>query len=167
MSKTTFQTVAAELAAAFTNDNDRHVWTLKDDSPEWMRDALHDAHTDGRLPDDWIYENARSMVYSIAECSEADDVDTCEIADGCVDVYTGALTSWLASHLSNVAAVEEAISEGLCESDADLVKRMSTGQYLLLDRACAALVAAIEAQADERDSASEDNESEPDDTVQP
>lgn len=149
--QTTFQIVASELAAAFTRDNPRVVWTLKDASLEWMRDALHDAHTDGRLPDDWIYENARSMVDSIAECSEADEVDTCEIADGCVDSYTVPLTAWLAMHLGNVVACDEA-DEELGGSSGSLVDRIRLGQFLLLDRACAALVAAIEAEADRRDS---------------
>lgn len=160
MSKTTFQIVAEEFAAAFTRDNPRGVWSLKDESPEWMRDAIHDAHTDGRLPDDWIYENCASMVGSIAESSEADEVETCEIADGCVDIYTDALTAWLASNACNVEACDECVSEGLYEpmtEGADgITKWLQRGQYLLLDRACAALVCAIETQADERDSEAED-----------
>lgn len=161
---TTFQTVATEFAAAFTTDNPRAVWSLKDNAPEWMTDAMHDAHTDGRLPDDWIYENARHIVEDIAGCESADDVDTCEIADSYVDIYTASLTQWLASNLRNVEACDEAVSEGLCGEDADLVRRMSVGQYILLDRACAALCSAIEAEADRRDEAVTDVEND-DDTI--
>jgi hypothetical protein len=158
MSKTTFQTVAEEFRDSFTRDNPRGVWTLKDDSPDWMRDALRDAHTDGRLPDDWIYENCRAMVDSIADCESADDCDTCEIADGCVDICTADLTKWLASSLCNIEACEEAVSEGLASEDADLVKRMSVGQYILLDRACAALISAIDTQATACDDAAAEEE---------
>lgn len=153
--RTTFQTVAEEFRDAFTRDNPRGVWTLKDESPEWMRDAMHSAHSDGRLPDDWIFENCASMLDRIAECEHADDCDTCEIADAHVDIYTADLTAWCASSLRNVEACDEAVSEGLAGDDADLVRRMSVGQYILLDRACAALIAAIDEQATERDEASE------------
>lgn len=159
MSKTTFQIVASEFAAAFTRDNPRNVWCLKEGSPDWMRDAIHDAHTDGRLPDDWIYENCRGMLQSIEECEDAESVDACEIADFQVDIYTSALCEWLAQSNLNAAACDEAISEGLADESADMCKRMRLGQYILLDRACAALVAAIETQADERDAAAEDQES--------
>lgn len=167
MSKTMFQTVAEEFAAAFTQitrhesdegGRDVRIWTLKDDASEWMRDAMREAHSDGRMPDDWIYENCASMVQRIAESECADECDTCEIADSHVDVYTAALTTWLASSLRNVEACDEAISEGLAGDDADLVRRMSVGQYILLDRACAALIHAIDEQATERDDASEDDE---------
>lgn len=150
---TTFQTVAREFANAFTRDNPRQVWSLKDDSPNWMRDAIRDAHSDGRMPDDWIYESCRAIVDSIAEYDSADECDTCEIADSQVDIYTSELCAWLAMHSGNLEACNEAVSEGLCPDDADMVKRMQTGQYILLDRACAALIAAIDAQADERDDA--------------
>jgi hypothetical protein len=150
MSKTTFQIVASEFASAFTRENPRNVWCLKDDAPDWMRDAIRDAHSDGRLPDDRIYENCRSMVDSISEIDDPDNVDTVEIADGCVDIYTVALTQRLAQSNLNVSACDEAVSEGLCEPDADMCKRMQMGQHILLDRACAALVSAIRTQADER-----------------
>lgn len=147
----TFRIVASEFAAAFSRDNPRKVWALADDAPEWMRNAIYDAHFDGRLPDDWIYEHARAIVSDLSGRESVDSDTEHEICDGLVDVYTSALTSWLAAHNCNARLVDEAQAEGLVAEDATLAQRIAAAQYLALTRIYGALVYAIEQQADERD----------------
>lgn len=148
---TLFQIFATEFLNAFTNDNPRKVWCLKDDAPEWMRDAIRDAHFDGRMPDDWIYEHARAIVSQLADL-EAPDGDTQhEICDGLVDVYTSDLTAWLALHTGNVELCDEAQREGLTTEGATLVQRIQAAQYMALTYICGALVGAIESHAAEAD----------------
>lgn len=158
---TTFQTIAKEFTAAFeqrTRDDGNTFYTLSDTAPEWMQEALREAHSDGRLPDDWIYERCFSMLESIQglDCADPEE-QACEIADVYTDVYTSVLAAWLASNTRNVEACDEAVEEGLCEPDVDMVDRMTRGQFLLLDRACQTLIHAIKTQADERDATEDES----------
>lgn len=152
---TNFKTLMNDLSNAFTRDNPRKVYTLKDGSPEWMRDAIFEAHAaiDSRLPDDWIYEAVVSLA---SNYNVYDDADTCrdaenEICDGSVDIYTNDLTSWLANHLGNVALCDEAAEEFGLESG-DLDQRIRLGQLLAYQRISAALIDAVESQAEELES---------------
>jgi hypothetical protein len=147
---TTFQTVANEFLKAFTKDNPRQVWSLVDGAPDWMRDAIRDAHFDGRLPDDWIYEHARLIVSELSEREAPDSDDTHEICDSLVDIYTNALTAWLASHTGNLALCDEAVSEGLTSGEESTERRIQSAQYMALTYIAGALLSAIEAQAEER-----------------
>jgi hypothetical protein len=146
-----FQTVATEFYKAFTRDNPRKVWTLVDSAPEWMRAAMHDAHFDGRLADDWIYEHARMIVDALSERESVDVDEQHAICDGLVDIYTSALCSWLGDNARNAALVDEAQSEGLVAPDATLEQRLQSAQYMALTYIVGALVSAIEAQAEARD----------------
>ena len=150
-----FQKTAQAFADAFetsTRDgSSERYYRLKEGSPEWMTDAIHSAHGD-RMPDDWIYEHCSHIVDRIAECDDVDSVDSCEIADAIVDIYTNALTAWLASHLDNVSLCDEAISEGLCDGS-EIVTTLQRAQYMMLDRMCGELASAIRdaAESDESD----------------
>lgn len=142
----TFQTAAKAFSDSFKtftrHDGSRYV-SLVEDAPGWMREAVYEVHQD-RGPNDWVYEHCSYLVERIAECDRALDVDSCEIADALVDVYTTNLTAWLASHPDNVALCDEAVSEGLIEADAPMARRIAVAQYMFLDRACAILTSAIE-----------------------
>lgn len=156
MSKSLFQVIASEFSAAFTRDNPRKVWSLKSDSPDWMTEAIRSAHFDGRLPDDWIYENARSIVDSLSEHESPDDDTQHEICDGLVDVYTSALTTWLASHGLNAGLVDQAQSAGLTSEESTIDQRIQMAQYMALTYICSALRTAIEEQVSERESETRD-----------
>lgn len=157
---TTFQATAHEFYKAFAQ-RERHesdeggrdvrFWCLADGSPEWMRDAIQSAHFDGRLPDDWIYEQCRAIAGSLEERESVDCDDQHEICDGLVDIYTGALTSWLEQHTGNAGLVDEAMAEGLCDESATIAQRIQSAQYMALTYICGALVSAIESEAEERD----------------
>lgn len=88
-----------------TRDNGNDFYTLKDGSPEWMRDVIHAAHGPDLMPDDWRYsfinDCAGSLFYE-------DDPDEIELE---ADVYTGRLTDWLASNINRVYYLEEAMTE--------------------------------------------------------
>jgi hypothetical protein len=114
-----------------------------------MRDAIREAHFDGRLPDDWIYESARSIVDSLSEHDDPDDDTKHEICDGLVDIYTGALIAWLAQNNLNAGLVDEAQREGLTSEESTLDQRIQMAQYMALTYICGALQSAIEAHVEQ------------------
>lgn len=166
---TTFGKIATEFFNALEKrtrtdgipDSANAFYTLRDGSPEWMRDAIHAAHDalDGRMPDDWTYSACRGVLSEIDEEDSADDVRERdgEIADRQTNDSTHRLCVWLASHVGNVALCDEALDEGLCDGSATITQRIALGQYLAYTRILDTLVRAIEAQADERDAANDDS----------
>jgi hypothetical protein len=81
-----------------TRDNGETFVALTDDAPEWLRDAVYDAHG-GLLPDDWTYAACSNLLDLLAEC---DDVDADPYFDDDVDVYTSDLLDWARSHTSDI-----------------------------------------------------------------
>lgn len=146
-----FQTVATEFYKAFTQDNPRKVWSLRDDAPQWMTDAIREAHFDGRLPDDWIFEHARLIVGELADREDPGGDDHHEICDGLVDIYTSALCSWIGDNARNASLVDEAQSEGLLAPDATLDQRIQAAQYIALTYICGALQSALDEQVSARE----------------
>jgi hypothetical protein len=147
-----FESLAAAFAAQFesrTRANGEMFDALKDGAPDWMGDAIRDAHGD-MMPDDWKYAAARSIVDSLASGADPDD-DMLEALDGLVDVYTGRLTAWLASNTTRVGYCDERAREfGPFDS---VTAWLQAGQLCELDEIGAALVQAI------RDQESDDDES--------
>jgi len=152
---TNVQTVAKELAGAFTSDkrdNGGTFYMFKDDALEWIdeNDVSHNFHraVDDRLPDDWVYTQAAHAADSLAEYEDIEAMRDAvsEIADGQVDNSDRA--AWLASHLGNHALCDEAVSEGLCDGK-DIDETIGVGQYIAIERICNALIDAIEARAEE------------------
>lgn len=147
----TFSEVCTEFYKAFTRENPRNVWSLKEGSPEWMRDAIREAHWDSRLPDDWIYESCRGLLSDMSDRDSVDGDDMHEICDGHVDIYTSVLTAWLASHTYNLALCDEAVKEGLASEDSDMETRIKSAQYMALTYIFGALQSAIESEVESRD----------------
>lgn len=100
---------------------------VRDGAPEWVTELAHDAHGD-MFPDDWKYDCIRSALASISDGFDEDDGPH-EFADSEVDVYTSARLAWLASNLSRSGYIEEAVSEGLTESQ-DPAELAGIGQYM-------------------------------------
>jgi hypothetical protein len=158
---------AAAMAESFeqrTRANGESFYALKDEAPDWMTDALYEAHN-GILPDDWAYSAARSLVNGLADIDSDDTAESVqyngrdsEIIDSCVDVYTGRLTAWLASHLARVAYCDDAAEE--YGEPGDMIKRIAQGQYYELSQIFNAILSACEAQVTDSDDDSSDAESE-------
>jgi hypothetical protein len=170
MTMTTFQTIAREFYRAFATENPRKVVSLVDTCEPWMRDAIYDAHTalDGRMPDDWTYEACREIVSALEELDDVNEDTAYEIADANTDNATADLTTWLASHVGNVALVDQAIEDfGLLEMFADarrakrgadrpsLVSMIASGQLHAYRTLTESLINAIQSQATARDASVE------------
>ena len=157
---TNFKTAMQELSDAFTkgqSDSGDRFYTLKDEAPAWIgeRDVVYEAHKaiDGRLPDDWIYEAVHAIACNLNVYDESDEAqeESSEICDGLVDIYTAKLTSWLASHLGNLALCDEAVSEGLVSEDSSIEDRIKVGQCVAYQRIAASVISSVEAEAESRD----------------
>ena len=128
-----------------TSGNGEYFYCLKDNAPDWMRDACREAHGADLLPDDFRYgviagaaefflEQATDVLGVDAPVDAPvdflDEIDQHEFCDGMVDIYTTNLTHWMGSHLSRVGYVNEAQEEGLLRDDATIETRMMAGQYM-------------------------------------
>lgn len=77
------------------NPDDPDRWTVSDDAPEWVGDAVRDMH-DHDAPSDWVYSISKRW---FDKCVDPNDDDFAhEFADGCVDIYTTRLAQWYADH---------------------------------------------------------------------
>lgn len=141
MSEKTFKSVIGELAEAFVEDtrtDGSKFVRLRDGHPEWMRDAVREAHG-GAGPNDWHYNAIRAMAEGLSERTfeaetwdgfDAAVCDAChELADSQVDDYTSALLLWLAEAPGALDACDEAAEEGLVDASADMETRIKCGQY--------------------------------------
>lgn len=131
---------------------DKHFYSLPHNKPEcqWMIDAVREAHDAGNIfPNDWVYDAAHTIIGNMSDrdSSEWDDAVS-EWADGAVDVYNVDRARWLASHLAFGGIVDEAVEEW-GHSDQGVYGDIGIGQYFLLERIAAALIAAVRERADE------------------
>ena len=130
-------------------DEDSAFYSLKRGSPEWMTDALREAHDSGNVfPNDWVYATANGILGNMADREPADWEDAVsEWADSEVDVYNAARTAWLASNLQFGGIVDEAVEE-MGHSDQGIFGDIGIGQYRLAERIAYALIQAVTAQAE-------------------
>jgi hypothetical protein len=112
---TTWNTLAAAFELRHRADG-YPFYVLADGSPEWMTDAVCDAHT-GKMPNDWTYRLAAYIAQAAAGYDAPEDYDS-EIADGVVPVYTSELIDWMASDADRRALADEAIVNGAQSIDA-------------------------------------------------
>lgn len=128
--------------------------SVVDDCPEWLTDAIREAH-DGMLPNDWVYAECRAACERIDDDTDGDGDWLHEHADGRVDVYTSALYRWAAELCNSglFAAAQERLDDmGGPEEDATIERRIAQAQY------CAILIIAETIFAAYRDSRDEDEE---------
>lgn len=150
----------AETARLFANAFDRRTrdngdtfLALKDGAPDWMRDALYNAHG-GMLPDDHCYRMADEAADAIAETLEYDadanlDDWRHECVDAMVSVYHSDRFAWLASNLARAEYCDEARREGMVSDDASISDRIAAGWYREAESIFEAIRAAIEENADD------------------
>ena len=130
-------------------------------SPDWTRDLALYAHEGGDiLPDDWRYACMFSALEAIADADAGSDVSDVghDFADGYVDVYTSALTDWLASSVRRVGYVDGACEEFGAPSDGGEDRCSALGQYAEAVEVFASVVAFLAERAD----GDEDDGDEPD-----
>lgn len=127
--------------------SDEFYVRLKGSRPEWLQDAVREAHG-GMLPNDYVYATARDAVVWIAESDVDCDLDEArhEFADD-VDLMTSDLVEWYGSHSQRKAFVIEAKEEGLIDTvEADIDRQIMAGQYIERGRIFDAMRSAMEAQ---------------------
>ena len=126
---------AGTLRAAFTRakrDDGTTFWCLtdradQDDLIDWLRD-LHD----DELPNDWRYETIVNICEALTYEDDLSNADPGElsvgIANNLTDIYNHSLFQWYADNPNRVDYIEEAVSEGLIDSNADTIARLIVGQ---------------------------------------
>lgn len=145
--------LARDYADAFedaTRPDGSSFIRLRDGSPEWMSNAVMEAHG-GILPDDWRYATTAAAAEWIAETLDndpsADIEDGAEFADSAVPIYTADLTAWLGSHCSRPGYVDEAAEEfGPAE---DVLAGIGRGMYLEASEVYGATLHALQCRADD------------------
>lgn len=95
--------------------DDDTIVILKDGAPEEIREAVYKAHGE-IMPNDWVYSTFLGILEKLQEYTieDLEDVDEYrpEIVDSLINVYTYALTRWLAEDISRVHYVTEALQNG-------------------------------------------------------
>jgi hypothetical protein len=168
--RTTFRTVAAELAAAFqakTRANGDTFHVVRDGAPAWISPlefadspilAAHEA-AGYDTPNDFAYRICAAAAEAIAEHDDADDAaDGLEQFSGNVpDVYTSDLLAWASAPVNQgiadeAAAENPALARGPVNSQA-VIDWARTGQEYAARAIAAALLEAIKDEAARRDDA--------------
>jgi hypothetical protein len=165
--KTGFQTVAAELSAAFETakrTGGDTFYRLRENAPEWIvcdetpyPGLLYRVHAavDDRPPCDWVYEIASRAADWVTEFETADDARDClsDFADGAVDIYTADLFHW-AENDRNRELCDRAVSEfgqpGAGFDSETVCRWIKGGQYMAAEWIAAAILAAIEGEGKRR-----------------
>lgn len=149
---TTVNGLAGELAAAFeeaVRQNGSKYVRLHDGRPQWMQDAVREAHN-GLMPDDQKYRMIQEVADAMAGIDPDDDPDPDgslnEQLDGLVDVYNTDLADWLASAPNHRG---DYVNRALGEFDAKTYdKALAIGQYLEYEEIADLLAAFLRKQAD-------------------
>ena len=155
------QDMAREAAKHFTQGtrgNGESFVKLAHERPDWLRDAVREAHGD-MLPDDRIYALCESAVDFIADGEDGDEdgYGASEFADNSVEIWNSALLTWAASNLSRLGRSQDAYEE-IGGTDADVVKILQAGQYEEARAVYAVMRDFLEAEAEAREEAEEATE---------
>lgn len=149
----TVKALADTFAQSFetrTRANGDLFHCLKDDRPEWVQDAVREAHGD-KLPDDWTYaqcDMAASLIREQIQC----DIEPCDLLDEITveaDCYYSNLTTWLAGHNGNLDFVNEYIQDFTAGKVEDVQTLIAGGQWLAKQMVLNCMVNAFQEQAEE------------------
>lgn len=125
--------------------------TLTDDHPEWLKEAIYDAH-DGTGPNDWVYEECLAACDAIDDGSLTCGDDAHEHADGRVDVYTQARFVWAACFcLSSLFAEAEEQAKDGADGIEDVGDHLGRVQYYAIERIARIILDAYAAKEDDSD----------------
>src|SRR3989304_8539871 len=86
------------------HNTDKYIVCCKDGTPSWVREMVHEAHSD-MFPDDYKYKFIHNAINDIAE----NGLDEPHIE---ADPYTHNLMKWASSHGSRIDYCNEAIQDG-------------------------------------------------------
>lgn len=142
----TILSLAKELVDAFeqkgprTGDKEKY-WSLKEGSPEWMRDVIREAHDHGDiLPDDWRYAFVQDAASCLAE-TEGDEEEARERLQEYV--YTSDITAWLGSSVMRPGYCDEWLKDA-----EDTVRALMAGMHSEQEEVLAQLTQALKELAD-------------------
>ncbi len=125
-------------------DNGEAYYTLKDDRPDWLHDAVREAHDD-EFPNDWRFDQCDSIARAIDDGSD----DASEIANSLVDVHTIDLLRWVSGDLNRVGIVDEAVEMFGYEAADGLESTIRFGQFICLERMAQTLIDAVNENTEE------------------
>lgn len=139
------------FVGAVRSDGSEYV-LLTDDAPDWLKDAVREAH-DFELPDDWRYATAAAIAVSLDEALDEEGVDgwgwdgwddwVMSTAEALVDVYNTDLARWLAGDVRRGEYVDRSIDEfGATDVGADVFRSIRVGQFYCIEEMARVLLAA-------------------------
>ena len=138
---------AGTLRAAFTQDKRQDgstFWTYTDQARQSADDLatwIGELHDD-ELPNDWRYETIVSILDALMDVDAPldefmDHHDLVHgIADNITDIYNADLLQWYADIPSRVAYIDDAVSEGLIDTNSDTIARLTIGQNECIRSMC-------------------------------
>jgi len=130
-------------------DNGESYVTLKDGRPDWLYEAVYDAHND-MLPDDWVYAECEAACEAIDEGNLKTDDDVHEYADGRVDIYTRDRFKWAADKcLSSLYAEAEEQARDCGSDGADTADHLGAIQYHAIYAIASTMLSAVTDAGDE------------------
>ncbi len=110
-----------------TRDDGTVFYTLSDDAPDGLLDAVQEAHR-GAMPNDWIWAECKAAFEEEADLTDPDALH--EYADGRMDVYTKALHSWAADMcLTDLYSSAEEEANDLLPPTATTLERIGAIQF--------------------------------------
>lgn len=124
-----------------TREGGEKFVTLRDGRPEWLQEAVREAHG-GTLPNDWIHEACKTACDAIDEGNFGkvdgnadDDGDAIhDFADSNVEVYTVERFRWATEVcLTEVFAEAEEDAESLAGDETSIADRLGTIQFCALE----------------------------------
>lgn len=125
--------------------------TLADNRPEWLQDAIREAHCSD-LPRDWIYQECEAACDAIDDGSLSDDDSVHEHADGRVDTYTKDRFEWSADMcLTDTFAAAESDLEDMGGESSDMTDRIGRLQYCAIARIARIMLEAWHEHEDDGD----------------
>ena len=127
--------------------------TLTDDRPDWLLEAIQEAHCSD-LPRDWIYQECEAACDAIDNGS-LDEDSVHEHADSRVDVYTQARYDW-AADMCGTSTFSEAEStlDDLGRTGVDTTELLGQLQYCACERIARVILDAYETSKLEQEEAS-------------
>ena len=115
---------------------DGEVYTrLREDAPDWMRNAVHETHDD-EAPNDWRYEMCAAIWDEITDDGDG-GMEPWEYTSRLVDVYTGDLLNWLTP--GRIHYVDQSLEE-FPELSGGFAAHLANGQAYDIDRMAIILV---------------------------
>jgi uncharacterized protein YhjY with autotransporter beta-barrel domain len=121
-----------------SRNNGEAFYSLSDDRPEWLHDAVREAHDD-ETPNDWRYD----ACYVIACMIDDGEEEPYAIADSLTDAYTSDLLSWAAGDVSRLAYCDEVVEDFWTPGPTGVESLLRGGQCVCLGRMASILLEAV------------------------